>query len=99
MGMRRAQEIGIGLSRQAVIVGEPAAAGDEADIFLAAHRLADTELSQRSLLTERFWADRLWDYFAVDSAIRACVNNKDGIRGAGSGAVQFARLPHGRSFH
>ena len=41
MGMRRAHQGGIGLTRQVDVVAEAAAAGDEAQVFLAAKRLSD----------------------------------------------------------
>jgi hypothetical protein len=53
MGMGGAQKIRISLPRPADVVGEPAGAGDEANIFLATDRLTNSELSQRYLLPDR----------------------------------------------
>src|SRR5262249_53358053 len=48
--MRRAQHGGISLARQIDVVGVPAGAGDEADVFLARDGLTDTELTHAALL-------------------------------------------------
>jgi hypothetical protein len=53
MGVWRAQEIRIDLPRTSDVIGEPAGAGNEANILLAANCLADTELSQPILLPDR----------------------------------------------
>ena len=57
MGVRRAQEIGVGLAGAVDVVGVVALAGDEAKIFLAAHRRAD---SGRSHGGSSDWHRCLW---------------------------------------
>jgi hypothetical protein len=51
--VRGAQEIRVSLPRTSDVIGEPAVAGDEANILLAANCLADTESSQPVLLPDR----------------------------------------------
>ena len=50
MGVRRAHEHGVGLARPADVVGVVALAGDEAQVFLAAHRRADSGRAHGALL-------------------------------------------------
>ena len=52
VGVRRADEIGIGLAGPVDVVGVVALAGDEAAIFLAAHRGADTGRAHGSFLRQ-----------------------------------------------
>ena len=47
MRVRGAQEHGIGLSRNAKVVGEPAVAGQQSSILLTANRLADRTKGHR----------------------------------------------------
>ncbi len=50
MGVRRAQHVGVGLARQADIVGVTAVTGDEALILEAPDRLAHSKLSHATAL-------------------------------------------------
>ena len=56
-GVRRADEIGVGLAGPVDVVGVMAFAGDEAVVFLAAHRGADPGRAHGSVLRQFFLFD------------------------------------------